>query len=200
MVFEGPHGTGKTTQAKRLTTSLKSRGVAALYTKEPFMRDIRRLVRRQLVWGDTTSGYTLALLHAADRYNHVNFVKEEMRRGECVISDRYLASGVVYQSLQGVPVAFIEEANSFCIEPDATFFLDAHYRVRKERILASQRRRRNGPLPESLLKSEGDRFREVFEIHSQRWKNVFLVDCNRGEKVIFCDIESGLSELKLFDT
>lgn len=60
------------------------------------------LIRQTLGGGLSLRGETLARLFAADRYEHLygeGGIIERTRRGELVISDRYVLSSLVYQGI-----------------------------------------------------------------------------------------------------
>ncbi len=197
VVFEGPHWSGKTTQAKLLVRAYQRSGIRATYTKEPFLDDIRALVAAHLAWDDPTSGYTLMYLHAADRYNHLEFVREQTRGGRVVVGDRYLLSGLVYQNLQGVALRVIQDVNTFCLEPAVTFCLEVPYKLRKDRMFGSPRGKGGRRIPERVLRAEDRLFRMASRVYGQRWRNVVLVDANRAATEIHAEILARLAGLGL---
>jgi len=118
IVFEGIDGSGKTVQSKKLSES-----IGGYYTYEPTDGEIGKLIRRVLKGEVNYSGETLALLFAADRREHVDIIKRELKYRH-VVSDRYLYSSIVYQSIQGVELDFILEINRFAMKPDVLVYLD----------------------------------------------------------------------------
>jgi dTMP kinase len=104
VALEGLDGAGTTTQLGLLAAALSARGRAHHCTSEPtdgmLGREIRRILRREL----QVHPYTLALLYAADRSEHLHHPQEGMLahldRGELVVTDRYLFSSLAYQSVQ----------------------------------------------------------------------------------------------------
>ena len=95
IVFEGPDGSGKTTQVGRLATSL-----GALPTREPGDTPLGAQLRHLLLADDSevTPGLRAeALLMAADRAQHVErVVAPALAAGRSVVSDRFSGSSVAY--------------------------------------------------------------------------------------------------------
>ncbi len=138
LVVEGIDGSGSTTQAKRLVDRFVSLGHVARFTFEPSQGSVGRLLRSalegRLTGADGVTPHrfdwaTLALLFAADRLDHVaSEVLPALGRGEIVVSDRYLLSSFVYQSLtaaQGVEaLPWLRALNREAVEPDLCLVLD----------------------------------------------------------------------------
>ena len=106
VVFEGPDGSGTTTQLELLEGFFhgpKDSEVPRLYrTAEPTTSPIGRLIRQSLRGETQLDAKTLAYLFAADRNEHLfapNGIIERCARGELVVCDRYVLSSLVYQGL-----------------------------------------------------------------------------------------------------
>lgn len=121
-VIEGADGVGSTTQARRLVDALTLEGRAVHFTAEPSTGPIGGLIR-QLLGGDrprTQIHRELALLFAADRLDHVaREIEPRLAAGTDVVSDRYVLSSLVYQSLD-LPFDWVRDLNRFAPPPDAT--------------------------------------------------------------------------------
>ena len=95
IVLEGGEGSGKSTQARRLSAALD-----AVQTREPGGTALGAQLREVLLGRDTTglSDRTEALLMAADRAQHVaEVVEPALVAGRHVVCDRFLGSSVAYQ-------------------------------------------------------------------------------------------------------
>jgi dTMP kinase len=98
--FEGGDGTGKSTQARALTSSLTDRGYRAVPTFEPGDTTVGKELRRIVLDPATgeLSHRTEVLLYAADKAEHVDtVVLPALARGEVVVTDRYVDSTLAYQ-------------------------------------------------------------------------------------------------------
>lgn len=137
IVLEGIDGAGTTTQAARLAARLRQETkVAIRSTREPSDGPIGSLVRQVLTGrivapeGRAPNWATMALLFAADRMDHVESEIEPcLATGGIVISDRYDASSLAYQSVssgRGGPQAvdWIRQLNRHALRPHLTVVLD----------------------------------------------------------------------------
>ncbi len=101
ITFEGPEGSGKTTQARILADRLQAAGFDVDATREPGGTDVGERIRKILL-----EEYTLqrldarvqALLVSAARAQHVvERIKPRLERGGLVVCDRFAASMLAYQ-------------------------------------------------------------------------------------------------------
>ena len=105
VVFEGLDGSGTTTQLNILEKSfLQNRPPPPSFYKtfEPTNGSIGKLIRLSLRGELILKDETAALLFAADRNEHVygpGGILERCKRGELVVSDRYLLSSLAYQGI-----------------------------------------------------------------------------------------------------
>ena len=123
---EGLDASGKTTQAKLLTTNLRRKGFDAVYTTEPSGGQVGRLIRSFVLNRDDRVPIALeALLFAADRVDHVEGeVKPLLKQGKVVVCDRYVYSSLAYQGAAGLDVEWIEYVNRFALRPNQAILLD----------------------------------------------------------------------------
>ncbi len=130
ITFEGPDGSGKTTQAKLLQEYLEKKGFSVLLTREPGGNSISEKIRDIIIDTENKkmSKRTEALLYAAARAQIVNqVIVPALKAGQVVICDRFVDSSLVYQGIaRNLGVEQIEQLNLFAtdgIEPDITFLL-----------------------------------------------------------------------------
>ena len=98
IALEGGDGAGKSTQARLLCAGLQGRGHTVVLTREPGGTAFGRTVRDLVLHGDHVAARAEALLFAADRAHHVEtLILPALRRGEVVITDRYMDSSIAYQ-------------------------------------------------------------------------------------------------------
>ena len=150
IVLEGIDGSGSTTQAARLAERLRALSVPVRSTREPSDGPVGTMIRqvlsgRLVAPGGRAPGWaTMALLFAADRMDHVESeVEPALAQGAVVISDRYDASSLAYQSVSSgadaeQAIAWIRALNRQARRPDLTIVLD----ISPER--AAERRSRRG--------------------------------------------------------
>ncbi|HLP85556.1 MAG TPA: dTMP kinase, partial [Phycisphaerales bacterium] len=103
LVFEGPDGSGKTTQMRRFKQLLDDAGLETLEVREPGGTDIGEQIRQVLL--HTKAEMTLRcemLLYMASRAQLVEQkIKPALAAGQVVVADRYLASTLAYQGTAG---------------------------------------------------------------------------------------------------
>ena len=115
IAFEGVEGSGKTTQAARLTEHLGARGVDVVSTREPGGTPAAEAIREILLAreGDALDDRAEALLYAAARAEHVTqVIAPALRRGAVVVSDRYVDSSLAYQGHgRGLEISALADVN-----------------------------------------------------------------------------------------
>lgn len=137
IIIEGMDGAGTTTQTKMLADYLVSLGYKVSSSAEPTDSSIGREIRKWLKEPIEKEPYLLtmlALLFAADRMHHVNFVlATALKTHDFVLVDRYVMSSMVYQGLH-LPANYVAEINKYAPKADLTLLLDTPAEVAYERI------------------------------------------------------------------
>lgn len=137
---DGPCGVGKTTTVRALGDRLRRAGLPTHLTAEPTTQDIGTLARARV--HTDTSGHALACLFAADRYERLRTeIRPRLAAGDIVVSDRYVAAGLVMQRLDEVELGFLRAINAAADPPDLAVVLTAEPAVISQRL--RQRGRRN---------------------------------------------------------
>lgn len=131
ITFEGPDGSGKTTQIQALYEYLKGRGYTVLLTHEPGGTDIGERIRDVLHDLENVAMLpkTEALLFSASRAQIVGeIIRPALERGEIVICDRYADSTIAYQGYgHGLDLDLLRAITNFAtggLKPDLTIYLD----------------------------------------------------------------------------
>ncbi len=196
VTFEGPEGSGKSTQAARLAARLRERGADVTLTREPGGTELGRRIRAWLLHRDEPMGHEAEfLLYSADRAEHLRtVVRPALERGGFVISDRFVDSSYAYQGYgRGLDLDWLRAVSAGIlgdVRPALTFLLDLPPEEGLARLagrdrlegesLAFHRRVRAGYL--ELARREPDRWvvldalsdsetleRRIFEEVSRRW-------------------------------
>lgn len=130
ITLEGAEGSGKSTQAALLASSLREKQFAVVETREPGGTPTGNQLRQILLDGsESLSPVTEALLMTAARAEHVrSVVQPALNRGAVVICDRYVDSTLAYQGAgRGLNVKDLQWLQEFAIDgtwPDLTILLD----------------------------------------------------------------------------
>lgn len=175
IVFEGGEGTGKSTHAKRLATTLTALGHDVVVTREPGGTHVAEQIRAILLDPDNTQlpDTAEALLFAAARADHAaNVIRPALDRGAVVICDRYIDSSVAYQGLaRGLGEARIRDLSEWATHgllPDLTIYMEVP-------VEASHGRRDS----DDRIETQSDRFHtEVIEGFEH------IARANTGRKLI----------------
>ena len=131
LVLDGIDGCGSSTHSKLLKGYLESNGFKVHLTQEPSNSEIGKLLRKFLK-DPNIPPTTDALMFAADRDIHYhNEIKKYLDEGMLVISDRYIESSIVYQSLSSddISVQWVKLINKFVGKPDLTIILDVDPKI-----------------------------------------------------------------------
>lgn len=174
VVLEGIDGAGTTTQTAKLADRLRAHKTGVRTTFEPSSGPLGSLARLILTGrivepGGRAPGWaTMALLFAADRMDHVESeIEPFLATGGVVISDRYDASSLAYQSVMSgrdgeAAVEWIRTINQHAIRPDLTIVLDLPAET------ASTRREARGEAAQLYEQNEMQRALAVFyrELHT----------------------------------
>ena len=130
ITFEGPEGSGKTTQAGRLADALRSRGVPIVATREPGGTVVGERIR-DLLLDPQSSIDPLAdalLFNAARRQLMAEVIEPALAAGTTVICARFADSTRAYQGYGGgLPLAELDRLEVVAtggLRPDRTILLD----------------------------------------------------------------------------
>jgi dTMP kinase len=131
ITFEGPDGSGKTTQIQRLYDTLRREGYRALLVREPGGTEIGDQIRAVL--HDTRNVGMLPnaelLLYSASRAQLVGqTIRPALEAGVTVLCDRYAESTLAYQGYgRGLDLQALKTITDFAtrrLRPDLILYLD----------------------------------------------------------------------------
>jgi len=132
ITFEGPEGSGKTTQIRLLAERLATAGVTTRVTREPGGTRLGEAVRQLLQHdcADAEMGFRAeVLLFCASRAQLVDeVIRPALAGGNWVLCDRFTDSTLAYQGYgRGLPLDALQALNRFAthgLVPDLTILLD----------------------------------------------------------------------------
>jgi dTMP kinase len=132
ITFEGPDGSGKTTQFRRTAAALQAAGYDVIATREPGGTLISNQIRDVLLNRPDNAALipqAEALLFSAARAQHVaELIRPALAAGQIVICDRFADSTLAYQGYgYGLDLAALRAITAFAtgsLTPDLTLFLD----------------------------------------------------------------------------
>jgi dTMP kinase len=143
ITFEGPDGSGKSTQARMLAERLRGEGRAVLESVEPGGTPIGQQIRRILldpINQELTATAELLLMFAARAQNVEQWILPALDQGKIVISDRFTDSSIAYQGAgRGLgPDTVLELDRIACrgLKPDLTICIDIDTETGLARALA----------------------------------------------------------------
>lgn len=136
ITFEGPEGSGKTTQLQALRGYLEARGFRVYAPREPGGTRIGDLVRSIVLNPEHTEMQPAAeiLLFSAARAQLVGQeIRPRLAQGQIVLCDRYADSTLAYQGYGlGLDLQTLRVITAFAtggLQPDLTFLLDVPVEV-----------------------------------------------------------------------
>ena len=142
ITFEGPEGSGKTTQVKKVGALLKERGLDCVVTKEPGGTPLADRIRAILLHPESTmDALTELLLYAASRRQHVmEVIRPSLSRRAVVLCDRFTDATLAYQGFgRLLDLDRLRTLNDWVTDsllPDVTVLYDIDERIGLDRAHA----------------------------------------------------------------
>jgi dTMP kinase len=136
VAFEGPDGSGKTTQRKLFKTWLKAEGYDVVTTKWNSSDLIKPIIRtRKAV--RSLSPEEFSLLHAADFRHRVDHeVLPALWDGKLVIADRFLFTGLARDVARGLDLDWVLRLYQPLLWPDIVFYFSVSPGTSSRRVSA----------------------------------------------------------------
>ncbi len=145
ITFEGPEGSGKSTQARLLYDQLQKRGCSVILTREPGGTRVGELVREVLqnpLNTEITPETEVLLFNASRAQLTKEVIHPHLVRGDIVICDRYVDSTLAYQGYgHGIDLEALRAIANFAtsgLTPDLTVYLDLPAEEGLQRKLSSE--------------------------------------------------------------
>ena len=197
ITFEGPDGSGKTTQIERLKSFIQGKGYDAILTREPGGTAIGEKLREIVLdRNNMEMDYmTEALIYAAARAQHVaQVIKPALESGRAVICDRFMDSSIVYQGYGRKLGDCVRIINEYAVRdcfPGITFLLKVDPEIGKGRIKADDQDR--------LELEKLDYHRAVFqayeELERKHPERIIGIDAGRSIDEISREIQEHIARL-----
>ena len=131
ITFEGPDGSGKSTQIQALAEYLTGLGQTVLLTREPGGTSISEQIRDLLhdLRNNAMQPRAEILLYSAARAQLVGqMIRPRLAAGDTVLCDRYADSTLAYQGYgHGLDLAVLRQITAFAtddLKPDLTLLFD----------------------------------------------------------------------------
>ena len=204
ITFEGPEGSGKSTQLRLLAARLRGDGKTVLETAEPGGTAIGMQIRRVLLDSknhELRPTTELLLMFAARAQNVDELILPALSRGEIVLCDRFTDSSLVYQgAARGLGAEVVYEVDRIAcrgLVADLTIVIDIETELGLERAHGRNRKAQD---VETRLDEQAIGFhRKVREAYLQlaadEPKRVKLIDGWRSEKEVADDVWNAIQQL-----
>lgn len=186
IAFDGPDGSGKSTQISRFVQRFRNQGLVVREVREPGGSFIGEQIRNILL-DPANEGMTMPcemLLYMASRAQLVEQeIKPAMARGELIVADRFVSATLAYQGKAGgLPVEWIQQVAEVAVAgcwPSLTIILDVDDKTAAGRL--------NPLLDRMELKGKEfhAKVREGFLEQAQTWPHRYsVIDASVDENTV----------------
>ena len=197
ITFEGPEGSGKTTQFRRIVAALEASGQPFLAAREPGGTSIGEQVREILLnrlENAMMSPRAEALLFSAARAQLVDEVlRPALADGKLVLCDRFYDSTLAYQGYgHYLDLAALRQVTAFAtggLVPDVTVYLDCPPEVGLKRKVAQAEWNRLDGMTLEFHQRVCRGFAALIEADPARWVRV---DASRDADAVYDQIVTAL--------
>lgn len=165
ITLEGMDGAGKSTHIPTIIRMLESKGWEVVSTREPGGTVLGEKLR-ELLLHDPMHAETETLLMFAARREHIATVIEPaLKRGACVLSDRFTDATFAYQSgAKGVTAAKVEQLEQWVhgnLQPDVTLLFDVPVEISIARLAGAR-------APDKFERESADFFIKIRNAYLER--------------------------------
>ena len=197
ITIEGPDGSGKSTQLKKLCSFLKKRRADFVFTREPGGTAVGERIREIVLDKNhpEMDDLTEAMLYAAQRTQHVReMILPALMEGKIVICDRFVDSSLVYQGYARGLGEDVKTINDMAIKgavPDITFLIMVDPETGRRRM-----KERDMDRLEQLAEDFHERVYEGYMKLAEKEPNrFFIVDGSLSPNEVFEKIKEKLVKL-----
>jgi dTMP kinase len=196
IVFDGPDGSGKSTQINRFVQRYRELGLVVSEVREPGGSSIGEQVRNILLnpQNDEMTWKCEMLLYMASRAQLVEQeIKPAMERGELVVADRFVSATLAYQGTAGgLPIEWIQQVAEVAVAgcwPSLTLILDVDDETAAGRL--------NPLLDRMELKGKEfhAKVREGFLEQARMWPDRYcVIDASTDENTVANGVQFALEQ------
>ncbi|MED2971618.1 dTMP kinase [Fictibacillus sp. B-59209] len=202
ITIEGPDGSGKSTQIKKLADYLEESRIPYLLTREPGGTAVSDRIRSLILdpAHPEMADETEVLLYAASRAQHVKEkIVPALQEGKLVLCDRFVDASIAYQAYGlGIPVVDVTAINRFAtggLSPDRSYLIDISPEAGRERMVSRYTEEGLDRIEQKKLEYH-ERVRSGFrEIYSENKERFLLVDGNQTIDQVFDVIKKDIKLL-----
>lgn len=197
VVFDGPDGSGKSTQFRRFVRRVESAGVGVCEVREPGGTHIGERIREVLLDPEVKEDVDIRcemLLFMASRAQLVaQRIEPALERAELVLADRFISSTLAYQGTAGgFPIADILSVGKIALGatwPDLVVVFDVDERTAASRL---------SPLLDRMEQKGAEYHRRVRQGYLDQAKNepsrYLVVDATADADTVTARLLAGLAE------
>ena len=193
ITFEGPDGSGKTTQLKLLAAALREEGVDVVTTREPGGTEIGDQIRAVIMnmKNKAMDPRTELLLFNASRAQLVEeLIRPSLAAGKVILCDRYADSTMAYQGYgHGLDKDELRRLLNFAtggLKPDLTLLFDISAEAGLKRRLSNHDEwNRMDDYALQFHERVRGGFRELAAADPERW---IVLDADRDPGVIHAEV------------
>jgi dTMP kinase len=204
ITFEGPEGSGKSTQLRTLAKYLRNSGHDVLETAEPGGTPIGMQIRRVLLDAknqELSPTAELLLMFAARAQNVDQWIVPALAAGRIVVCDRFTDSTLVYQgAARGLGSEIVYDVDRIACRgliPDLTIVIDIDVETGLAR--AHRRNERTQDVETRMDEQSVEFHRKVRDAYQHlaqdEPKRVKLIDGSRSEAAVAEDVQTLVDSL-----
>lgn len=196
IVFDGPDGSGKSTQIEMFAGLTHGRDIEIFRVREPggtsIGEDIRNILLNRKNHGISTQAEMLLFMAARAQLIHEK-IKPRLEQGYCVLSDRFVSSTIAYQGTAGkMPMLDIMAVSNVVMgdcTPDMTVIFDVDFET-------SSKRRGNTP---DRIEEKGREYHEAVRSsylgQAQLWPDSYMIiDASKSVNEVFDDLRAAFKQ------
>ena len=208
IVFDGPDGSGKSTQLARFIADAESAGLTVCEVREPGGTHIGEEIRKVLLDAKHEQSHPIdlrceMLLFMASRAQlSARRVEPALKRGELVVADRFISSTLAYQGTAGgLAINDIKQVGQVALHdywPNLTVVFDVDAQTAQARMNPLLRGK-EFDAAKDRMESKGDAYhrrvrRGYLDQAAQDPDRYLVIDATREPNPIYDDLIAGLAE------